>query len=190
MLVAAAAAGLFMLFQHNLQLGGLAKQEAGLQASELAECRKRLGSFFDAYKRYKADHKGAEPQSFDELIPKYVKDPALLFCPTADRWTKAKRARIEQGKLSYKGTDYPVTYGLLWMSPALAPVRKRLGDRAPLIRCEVHREALYRATYGKRPTLNAFGESERRGLIREVSEAPIPGVRGDGEVVLLGPDGY
>src|SRR5258708_5035290 len=84
-------------------------QELDAQKSEVKECERRLALFHAAWERYRADHKGAEP-SIEALFPKYINDPNLLICPTAQRLVNMKKS-VAQGSITIGGKSYPETYG-------------------------------------------------------------------------------
>ncbi len=168
-------------------LSSLAQEEGTTQVSEVQECRRRLALFYKAWASYKADHKGAEPPTIESLIPKYIPDPKLLVCPTAERWMK-KGALMEQGVITIDRHNYPETYGFIWLAPSRNAVSlKRYGEAAPLIICASHQEGLYRATYKKRLPLGAFDEDQRTKWVPEVGTARTLAVRRNGKVEELVP---
>lgn len=160
-----------------------ARAEARAQEAEQRECRARLAQFHKAWEAYQADHKGAAPPTIVSLVPKYVSDADLFFCPTAQRWKS--KAVMAQGAITVGRRQYPVTYGFLGLTSGFARSQKQLGDRAPLIICEAHQEAIYRAAYQAKPPLGVFDSEQRRGLIAEVREAPVLVVRKNGTVDTL-----
>jgi hypothetical protein len=152
---------------------------------ELEACKERLAGLHSAWAKYRKDHGGAEPRPVDVLLPRYVKDPELLVCPAVTRW-KAAGYTVEQGTLKFKGRDIPVTYRCEWLTASHPVQRKSLGEQAPLITCDTHREILYHAVYHKRPPLGAFDEPNRGRLIGEVANAPVLAVLRNGQVEVRG----
>jgi hypothetical protein len=159
-----------------------ARREATIQKQEQDECRKRLASFHQAWTTYRAQHKGVEPPTPESLFPKYVRSGDLLACPTALRLRKEGKV-VDQGSLKLEGKDYPMTYGFLWLSATYGRALALDGEKAPLVRCDVHRDGMYMAVYHKRPPLGAF--SDGHALASEVTKAPVLAVRRSGEVVAL-----
>lgn len=165
---------------HN-QLSTSAKAELDRQASELQECEARLKQLHKAWQRYRADHKKADPPSIEALLPKYVKSPDHLLCPTAARWTKGGGA-VEQGAVKWKGKTYPETYAFRWLAAGYAKTSQSQGEMAPLIQCSVHREVVYRVAYKKAPPLGSFDTEELSKLAEPVAKVPVLTVRKDGKV--------
>jgi hypothetical protein len=158
-----------------------AHAETSLESSEITACKKRLQLLYQAWKRYRTDHKGAEPPSFVALLPKYIAKPELLYCPTADR-VRQTGGRVAAGNIHFQGKDYPETYGFLWLSPNNARLVKMEGDNAPLITCAVHQETIYRAAYKKSPSIGAFDAEQRAGLVPDVRNAAVLLVRRNGKI--------
>ena len=178
--------GYFLIRQalQNQHAGQAARAEAAAQKAERENCRKRLTQIYGAWKRYRADHKGASPPSVGALLPKYLPSPDLLLCPTAKRW-------IDRGKIMGKGTvtvgrrDYPASYGFLWLTSGYARDRKRFGEKAPLVACQAHGEGMFQAAYDRPAPLGAFDEKQRGDWVAEVRDAPTLIVRTNGTVDTL-----
>jgi len=168
----------------RLQAVSRANEEARLEEPEITECKQRLAMFYNAWKTYKTDHNGTEPQSLDVLIPKYIKSPELLICPTAVRLGK-KKIHIDQGALKYKGQVYPDTYGFKWLAGGFPIFLKRKGDEIPLIICTAHREATYMAAYGKLVQDKDFDAAHRDSLISSVRDAPFLAARRNGKIEAI-----
>src|SRR5947209_8231998 len=144
-LVGAVAGGALWL-QKTRAAQAAARSEAEIEAPEIATCKKHLKAFYVAWKQYRADHRGANPPTFESLIPKYIKNPHDLLCPTAARWQKKGRP-LDQGSITIEKRTYPVTYGFRWLAAGYGHGGKGAEDRSPLIVCTSHREAMYRAEH-------------------------------------------
>ena len=172
-------------FIQNRQVSTIAVGESKRQEPEVQQCRERLAQFHQALSSYKNEHKGALPANLEALIPKYVK-PDLLVCPTAAYWI-GKKMSMEQGALKVKDKTYPMTYGARWLTGGYARSMKRDGERAPLIVCESHGEALFKVAYKLRPPLGAFSEEQRVKWVPEIRDVKALAVLTNGEVVELVP---
>lgn len=180
-----AVAGAVYAVPRLLEASSRAGREARAQEGELEACRKTLATIGAAWGRYSRANEGADPPGLEALIPKYLSDLKILQCPTAARWLKEQNRVLEQGKYNYKGTDYPVTYSFALMGAARAHLLKRFGERAPVARCDAHREAMYRAYYQRRPPLGALQGDSAAHLASPVRRAPVPAARLNGEVADL-----
>lgn len=174
----------FQRWSKTSSLASAADAELTRQSGELEQCKKRLGAFHSAWKRYRADHKGSEPPTIEALMPKYIKSPGDLVCPTAQRWTKGG-GMVDQGSVKYRGKSHPETYGFKWLAAGYNRFTAGQGTAAPLIVCAVHREVVYRATYKKAPPIDAFGPEKRGDLVKAVLEAPVLAVRKNGQVAAV-----
>ncbi len=177
--------GYFMVQKHKAQ--SAIQQEVALQQSEKQECERRLGLFYQAWKRYKADHKGEEPPNVAVLIPKYIPDPKLLVCPTAQRWLNNHKA-VSRGSLTINKQQYTETYGFQWVNPNAAHSIKKQGDKAPLILCTAHEEGIYISIFHKQPQLGAFDPDKRGNYISELQNARPLVARRNGTVEELSAD--
>lgn len=187
-LIVIMAIGIFVYFKTQAsRLQDAVNQEIAEQATEKKECQRRLTLFFTAWKQYRADHKGADPGNIEVLIPHYIPDASLLFCPTAKRW-EGRKKRFEQGTLEINKVTFPVTYGMQWLTSGVTRSRKILGDRAPLVTCEVHRQGLYQAVFKKGARLGAFDDEQRQHYIPELRDAATLAVLQNGSVTDLVPD--
>src|SRR5581483_1138445 len=88
LVVAAGVAAGVMWMRQSQATQAAARSESEQEGPEVAACNDRLKAIYSAWKRYKDDHHGATPPSVEALIPKYIKDPKELVCPTAARWEK------------------------------------------------------------------------------------------------------
>ncbi len=163
-----------------------ASAEAQAEVSERKECERRLGLIYEAWKKYKADNKGAEPPTIQALIPKYITDTSLLECPTATRLDKQK-IHLDRGTFELDKKNVDVTYGFRWMTAGFSKQVKKQGDMVPLVICKCHQEAMYEMAYRKQPHEVSFDDEERVKLTPEVANAPILGVRRNGKVEALDP---
>lgn len=164
-----------------------ARTEILAQESERKECQRRLMLFYTAWKQYKQDHKGAEPASIDSLIPRYIKDTKLLYCPTAARWEQNHRA-LDQGSVKIGKDTFPETYGFQWLTANYAHSFKTLKERTPLITCDSHRQAIYVAVFKKVPRLNAFDPEQSQKYPDELRTATTLAVLENGTVTDLAPE--
>ena len=179
--------GLFVYFRmQNFRLEELSRQEIAAQEPEKKECEHRLTLIYTAWKQYRADHKGTDPGSIEALIPHYLTDASLLYCPTAKRW-EARGKRLEQGFVEINKIKMPVTYGIQWLTSGIGRSRKTLGDRAPLVTCEVHRQGLYQAVFKKGARGGAFDDEERQHYIPELRDAPTLAILQNGSLTELLP---
>jgi hypothetical protein len=182
-IVAAAVAGAVALGFNQYKVGqanARAAAELEKQTQEIAECRERLKSFHSAWAAYRKDHKNAEPGSFGDLIPKYIKDPNQLVCPTAARW---QLRAVGQGTVTVGRRQYPLTYGFKFLAAGYPMLVKKQGDKAPMIVCEAHEETVYAAAMQKVARPGAFSEDARHKLAPKVAEVPQLAVLRDGTVV-------
>lgn len=182
LLVGAGGFGYLKMREYGSQNGGLQEQVA--QKQELEQCRERLALFYKAWSAYKMDHKGGEPPNIAALIPKYISSAELLVCPTTVRWGK-KGKPLQQGSVVVDRRQYPVTYGFRWLTAGYPRMLKKSGEQIPLIICEAHQEALYRASYLRPPPQNAFDPEQRAKLVPVVRDAYILAVRHNGKVDYL-----
>jgi hypothetical protein len=181
-----AAAALFLMtgwVKRNGEEHRLAA-ELATQVREREECRSRLGVFYRAWLRYRAEHHGVEPGSLDDLVPGYLPDPHLLVCPTGQRLLEQGRP-VERGSYRRARRLYPTTYGFAFLSASNAVQVHWLGARAPLVVCYTHREAAFRAVYGRAPPLGAFDPTLNGKWLKGVANTPLLTVRRDGQLVDL-----
>ncbi|MCW3055958.1 MAG: hypothetical protein JWN14_5128 [Chthonomonadales bacterium] len=168
----------------SMGIASRADTEAKAEESERKECQTHLTLFFNAWKQYKADHKGAEPQDLPSLFPKYLSDPSVLMCPTAVRLDKEKQ-RLDRGSFELNRKSVDVTYGFRWMTAGYSKQVQKLGDTIPLVVCKCHQQAMYQLAYNKPPHESVFDDESRGKLNSTVANAPILGVRRDGKVGVL-----
>ena len=185
-LMAIGAAGYFQVAAYNKRSS--AQTEMKAQQAEVQKCRQNLALFYQAWKNYKADHKGAEPPNIDVLVPKYIPDPGLFICPTAQRWISNHKA-IDHGNITINKHDYLETYGFQWLSPNAAHAIKHQGDKAPLVYCSAHQEGVYLAVFHKKPGLGAFDADKRGEYIADLKNARPLVVRRNGTVEEATADG-
>lgn len=180
------ALGYFLIRQgmQNRHSSEAARAEAVTQETERQECRKRLALIYGAWKRYRAEHKGAAPPTVAALLPKYIPDANLLLCPTAKRWMDRGKT-MGKGTVTVGGREYPASYGFLWLTSGYARDRKRFGDKAPLAACQAHGEGMYQAAYDRPAPLGAFDEEQRGNWVSEVRDAPTLIVRTNGAIDTL-----
>jgi hypothetical protein len=168
-------------FRLAAQIAAAASKETTAQRAEIDQCKERLKLFHAGLEKYKKDHKGSLPPTVESMVPKYIAKAELLACPTAERWAKKGRA-VQQGQITINRRQYPVTYGFKWLTSSYARSVKRDGERAPLIACQTHEEAMYRAIFNKPPPLGVFGGDERTKLPSEVSNVHTIVLRSNGAV--------
>jgi hypothetical protein len=182
----ALVAGVLLSLRRQTTLEAAAQGEARRMEPEIRQCRERLAQLHEAWQRYQADHHGAEPPSVESLVPRYVRSPDLLVCPTAARWTRDGGA-VEEGSIQIGRRNYPVSYGCRWLTSGYPRLVKLEGNRAPVISCDVHRQVIYQAAYHRPPPLGVFDEPARSQLARAVAAVGLLVVRRDGEVGMLKP---
>lgn len=158
-----------------------ANAEAEAQKPEIDECRKRLASFYAAWKRFTADHKGAQPHSYADLVPKYIPDPKLLTCPTAARWIR-NGASIDSGSIAVNKESYRVTYGFIAFAASYPMQVKRFGDRTVMAVCNAHQEGMYRAVYHRAPTMGGMESTQHSGAFDVTRDAKQLVLRKNGVV--------
>lgn len=163
-----------------------AEAEAKAEVGERKECERRLALFYNAWKQYKADHKGGDPPTIQSMIPKYISDVSLLECPTAVRLDKLG-VHLERGGFELNRQNVDVTYGFRWMTAGFPMLAKKQGDKIALVVCKCHQQAMYERAYKKMPREVSFDDEERAKLTPEVANAPILGVRRNGKVEALDP---
>jgi len=168
----------------SMGVASRADAEAKAEESERKECEARLAMFYNAWKQYKSDHKGAEPPDLPSLFPKYLSDPSVLVCPTAARLDKEKK-HLERGGFELNRKIVDVTYGFRWLTAGYSKQVKKFGDTIPLVVCKCHQQAMYELAYNKPPRENVFDDDSRGKLNATVANAPILGVRRNGKVEAL-----
>ena len=177
----------FVSGTRSMKASGGASAELKAQEPEIDACKKNLKTLYDAWNRYRGDHKGQDPPTAEALFPKYLTDTNVLICPTAQRWEKQK-IELAQGLLLMDGKKYPETYGFKWLSAGYPRFVKKYGDKVPLIECEVHQTAMFIAAYRKKPKPDALDSDKIGQLIPEVKGSPTLAVRRNGTVEPLTPD--
>jgi hypothetical protein len=168
----------------SMGVASRAAAETKVEEGERQECEKRLAMFYQAWKSYKADHKGAEPPTIQSMIPKYISDTSVFVCPTAARLDKEK-IRLDRGSFEVNKQNVDVTYGFRWMTAGFSMLAKKQGDKMPIVICKCHQQAMYEMAYKKAPHEVTFDDEERAKLTPEVANAPILGVRMNGKVEAL-----
>jgi hypothetical protein len=103
------------------------------------------------------------------------------MCPTAARLQREGR-NVDQGSLSYRGRQYPVTYGFSWLTASDGVMRKRRGEKAPLVVCPVHREVVSRWVYRQQPLGFSLSDREQRRLQASGATGRFLVVQRDGEI--------
>lgn len=179
LLAAVGYLGYAMVQQNGLH--GAAQKEQQAQVAEIKECEARLTQFYQAVQNYQKDHKGGMPGRVEDLLPKYIKDGNLLFCPTAARAQKSK-ATISQGQVESEGKKFPVTYGFRWLTSGYARGMKKVGEAVPMIVCDAHKEAMYQAVYHRPVPADAFSDEKRGALVSEVRDSKMLAIRKNGKV--------
>jgi hypothetical protein len=153
LLVLLLAGGGYALFTTS---AARAKSDAALKKigapmiAELPKCEVRLKLLHGAWAAYRKDHKGAEPGSALQLVPRYVKSADLFMCPSYERLRTEKRV-VNAGRIRMGEKDHDVSYGFRWLTSGNPMEVKRKGEAAPLISCTVHQEAIARYVYRKDP---------------------------------------
>lgn len=168
----------------GMRIASRAAEETRAEQTERKECEAHLALFYKAWKQYKADHKGAEPSTIQAMIPKYIPNVGLLECPTAVRLDK-QGIHTERGNFELDRQNVVVTYGFRWMAAGFSMQAKKQGDKIPLVICKCHQQAMYQMAYHKPPREVSFDDEERGKLTPEVANAPILGVRRNGNVEVL-----
>lgn len=170
--------------KQTADISSRADAEAKSEAAEQKECQEHLALFYKAWKKYRADNKGANPSSLEAMIPKYIPDTSVLLCPTAVRLDKMNK-HLDRGNIKIDGKTVDVTYGFRWMSAGFSMQAKKQGDTIPIVVCKCHQQAMYTLSYNKVFREAAFDDEERGKLIPAVANAPILGVRMNGKVEAL-----
>jgi hypothetical protein len=119
-------------------------------------------------------------------VPRYIRDPQLLICPTAERWRRQGHG-VSHGSIAINGTQYPVTYGFLWLTAGYPRMLKREGERAPLVVCRAHRSVFYQAVYKHPPPAGGSDEGGERPEAAPAA-AGVLVIRRNGEIGLLDDD--
>ena len=178
-IAAVGAIGYFQVLAYNKRQA--TQSELKAQETEVAKCRQNLALFYQAWTRYKADHKGAEPPNIDVLVPKYVPDANLFMCPTAQRWLNNHKV-LDHGSITINKHEYLETYGFQWLNPNVARAIKRQGDKTPLVTCSAHEEGIYLAIFHRVPRLGAFDADKRAEYGADLKNARPLVVRRNGTV--------
>jgi hypothetical protein len=181
--LAGAIAASALWLQKSRAAQAASRSEAELEQPEIESCKQHLKEFYEAWKRYRVEHKGQSPPSVEAMVPQYIKNPDDLMCPTAARWRKLGKG-LEQGQISYKGRMVPVTYGFKWLAAGYARDEKISGNQAPLILCTSHHEAMYIVTHGGKRTFDVLGGDEE-GKAPQAGPGAVVVVRQNGEIGTL-----
>jgi hypothetical protein len=183
--VGALAAGAYQTYVwagQKMQIQADMKRVGEPMAGEIDGCKQRLKAIHAAWSRYRKDHKGAEPASVDALLPKYVKSPEELVCPTAARLDKESRM-VNRGVLTWEGEEHPVTYGFRWLTAGNAKAMKEQGENAPLVTCGVHHEAVGRYFFNRDPLEFAPSAGETAQLQKANVPWHLLTIQRDGDIV-------
>lgn len=145
-------------------LGPLAASLAAQQAAagETETCKRNLGLIYEAIQNYRRANKDL-PNALSDLVPRFLSDPELLFCPAAKRQglTSAEVSGVSQFGLSDPKSSYvyefvpkPVPKNIAGGSPKTMREWKRrqmgmLGSVVPIVRCHLHARHLNLAFDGK-----------------------------------------
>lgn len=174
-----AAAGIFGW--RSITEAGEGAKEAEAQKPEIEACKTNLAAFNTAWNAFRKDHKGQDPASINDIVPKYISDKKLLVCPTAQRWLDKKSA-MQFGTVKVNGQDWRETYGFRVFTASYPRDLKKHGDKSIIIACDAHQEAAYRAVYHRPPPVGAFEESQRAQLAGPVKDTKLVVLRRNGSV--------
>jgi hypothetical protein len=125
--------------------------------ADLATCKKNLTTIYNAIQSYRADHKDL-PGYLSDLVPKYLKDPNVLICPTVRRTGTVNTYGIEDPNISttytYEFSENPLPANVLAGGRHTMNEWKRrqmslVGSRVPMVRCHQHGQSLNISFDGK-----------------------------------------
>ena len=77
----------------------LRAQEANQAAQEKDVCIRNLKEIYEAIQAYRRDHKDL-PNWLSDLVPKYLKDPAMLVCPVSRRTGRVETFGLSDPKIT------------------------------------------------------------------------------------------
>jgi len=120
-------------------------------------CKKNLTTIFKAMKAYRADRKDLPPYLSD-LIPRYIKDPNTLVCPTVKRTGNVVNYGITDPKIStayiFEFSESPLPEGQQGgFNHTMKEWKRRqmglVGSKIPMVRCHHHNPVLNLSFDGK-----------------------------------------
>jgi hypothetical protein len=113
-------------------------------------CERNLTNIYKAFQTFRAEKKDL-PGWLSDLVPKYIKDPNTLICPTVKKTGSVNSFGIEDPKIStayvYEFADTPVPAGIQGGSNRTMKEWKRrqmgiVGGKIPMVRCHHHNPVL------------------------------------------------
>jgi hypothetical protein len=120
-------------------------------------CKKNLLTIYKAIKAYRADKKDLPPY-LSELIPKYLKDPNTLVCPSVKRTGNVVNYGISDPKVStsyiFEFSETSIPEGQQGgLNHTMKEWKRRqmglVGSRIPMVRCHHHTPVLNLSFDGK-----------------------------------------
>jgi len=140
-----------------LALSGRSAQAQSTAEEDKETCKNHFAAIYKAIKAYRADKKDLPPYLSD-LIPRYLKDPNILVCPTVKRTGNVVNYGITDPKIStayiYEFSEAPVPDGHQGAFGRTMKEWKRrqmglIGSRIPMVRCHHHSPVLNLSFDGK-----------------------------------------
>jgi hypothetical protein len=120
-------------------------------------CKKNLTTIYKSIRAYRSDKKDLPPYLSD-LVPRYIKDPNVLVCPTVKRTGNVVNYGISDPKIStayiYEFSEAPIPDGHPGgLNRTMKEWKRRqmglVGSKIPMIRCHHHNPVLNLSFDGK-----------------------------------------
>jgi hypothetical protein len=141
-------------------IAALSARSASAQSTadeEREACKKNLSTIYKAIKSYRADRKDLPPYLSD-LIPKFIKDPNTLVCPSVKRTGTVVNYGITDPKIStayiYEFSESPIPESQQGgLNHTMKEWKRRqmglVGSKIPMVRCHHHNPVLNLSFDGK-----------------------------------------
>jgi len=134
----------------------LRAQEANQAAQEKDVCIRNLKEIYEAIQAYRRDHKDL-PNWLSDLVPKYLKDPAMLVCPVSRRTGRVETFGLSDPKITssylfeFCDTEMGKIYdgGRIRMRDWKRRQMGLVGSAVPMVRCHLHDPVLNLSFDGK-----------------------------------------
>jgi hypothetical protein len=91
------------------------------------------------------------------------------------------------GVVKIGGKPVNPSYGFRWLTSGAVRDRKLRGEKAPIVVCQAHTEAIYIAAYKKRIPVGLYTGDRVQNMIPEVKDAKDLAVLRDGSISAINP---
>jgi hypothetical protein len=126
---------------------------ASIDQDEAARCKKNLAAINTAIQAYRRERQTL-PNSFSDLVPKYLTDTNVLICPVTRRTGNQSAFGLLDAKVyssylfEFAPVDIPEVVKGAWPGPKMTmrdwkqQQMKLAGSNVPIVRCLLHEPAL------------------------------------------------